>query len=231
MTTDALEKNTGMLIDIPQTDEEKAQLAALSSAADYLPRLQFMSGACDLVKSGNFPAQHFGLFESKEPTDMGASVDVIILGFRSKALQVGDEIIECLTPELDADGVPQNATFADIQRRSDIKDSGCMFGPEFLIYISKIKKFATFFCGTKTMRRDAGKFNAYTGKAATFRGKFIEGKKNKWWTTEPVDCTSPIDIPDRDLVMKQIDKFKNPPKQATPEIASEAEAAATGRAQ
>src|SRR5690606_2623910 len=56
---------------------------------------------------------------------------------------------------------PDDPLFQDIVERSDIKDSGCVFGPSFLVYERTTNRFLELFLGNKSGRYEAGKMAAF----------------------------------------------------------------------
>lgn len=171
----------------------------------YLPRLQLMTANAEKCKKGEFPTNHYAIVDGKTFHDLGKSVDALVLGWRPKALEIDDEILTVYNP--------QDAEFARIQDRADNeKDSGCMWGFEFLLWIGGSQKFATFFCGSKSSRREAPSIKALMNKAVTLRSKYIETKKYSWYTPDAVECSTPMQMPTRGSLMAELDKFNNPPE-------------------
>lgn len=89
------------------------------------------------------------------------------------------------------------------------------FGPEFLIWIpgANPQSFATFFCGNKTMRREAPNLRGLIGRAATLKVTLIETKKYSWHGPVVVPCSTPFDLPDMEEIKAQVSRFNNPPEQ------------------
>ncbi len=227
----ATTQGSGNLIDIPTSEYGDDALDAVSAGdSKFLPRLQLMTVRSDKVAVEGFPANHFALVQGKALLDLGESVDILLIAWRPKALDMsGDEIISCYDPKFDADKAP-TGTFAEIQKKSGVRDSECMYGPEFLCYVPSAKKYATFFCGSVTLRYEAPAFKVRLSNAATLRPDLITPKKGKgYYSTKVHDCTAVFDVPAREDIMKVLDAFKNP--EEGPESATEEETESTGRAQ
>jgi len=128
---------------------------------------------------------------------------VLVCAWRPKALSTNDPVISVY----DVD----DAEFKRIQEQSDVANSGCMFGPEFLVYIPAAGKFATFFMGSKSQRRESPNMKARMHQAATLKSKLIETPKYKWQNPVVVPCSTPFELPDLQAVKEQIEKFTNPP--------------------
>lgn len=199
-------------------DDEAFDIA--SKAGDYLPRLQLLTSNSEKCKDGSFPVNHYALVNGSNLTDLGDSVDVLVITWRPKAIEMGDEIITVYDPT--------DAEFERIQVKSDEKDSGCMFGIEFLVWCAGAKQFATFFMGGKSSRREAPNVKALLRKAATLKSHLIEGKKYKWQSPCVTVCSTLFDPPSLEALKKEVDKFNNPPANVV-EAADAAEADATNR--
>jgi hypothetical protein len=177
----------------------------------YLPRLQLMTATADKCKKKEFPIDHYALVEGSAFIDLGETVDVLILAFRPKALDMsGEEIVTVYDKD--------NNEFKDIAARSENKDSGCMWGYEFLVWIGGVKRFATFFCGSKSARREAPNIKSFMNKAATLRSKYIETKKFSWQGIDVCSCSTPMSMPTHAGVADEIGRFNNPPTQTLERI-------------
>jgi len=181
--------------------------AVTASGTAYLMRLQLFGSKSDACAEGKINMGHWGLVDDDTIIDLGKEVDLIILAYRAKALQIDkDGII--------TDHDARSETFAAIREQSFVKDSGCMFGPEFLVYIPSNETFATYFASSKTARREAkSTMAALIGSAATFKCKLIDppSSKYKWHGPVVLPCSTPIELPDMEIITEAIEKFKNPP--------------------
>lgn len=185
-------------------------------SGDYLSRLQLNTDNSEICKRGDFPRNHFAIVRGQDHEDLGETIDVLIVSWRPKALDMrGENIIA----EHDA----KSDTFKQIQETSFQKDSQCMYGPEYLVYVPSKKEFVTFFLGSKSARREAPKVQDLLGKAATLKPKMCENKKKQIWhipTASP--CSTPFDIPSVEQLKEVVAKFENPPKSDV-ELAEEVE--------
>jgi len=193
------------------SDDDFNEVAA---SGKYLPRLQLLTSSSKKCKSGEFPINHFALVKDSNYDDLGAEVDVLIVAWRPKAIQITDEtVIACFKPKTDE--------FQKIVEQSDVKDSGCLYGPEFLMYIPVRKSFALFFMGSKSARRESPNVKALMHNAGTLQAKFIQTPKYEWYAPEIKKCSTPFDMPDTEDMRAEVEKFNNPPE-------SEVEVAAEG---
>lgn len=203
--TDETELTTELATNLPSKYDDDAFSKMASTG--FLPRLQLMTSNSEACKSGEFPTNHYAQVNDSQNLDLGKSVDCLILSWRPKALDMnGEDIVASFDPESDS--------YADIQKRSEEPNSGCMWGPEFLVYIPQTKAFATFFMGSKSARRVAPAVKGLMYKAATLDSKKVETTKFTWFVPDVTPCQSPFDAPDMDEIKEQVEKFQNPPEPA-----------------
>jgi len=188
------------------------------AAGKFLPRIQFMSSASEQCKDGSFPVNHYALFKSKTPIDLTAEVNVLVVSWRPKALRIGDAVMAFYDVE--------NAEFKKIVEESDVQDSGCMYGPEFLCYIPAMKEYATLFMGSKSARNESPNLKALMGKGATLRSQKISNKKYTWQSPQVVPCSTPFDLPAIEELKKIAEQFMNPPVTEVETVAEEKDARA-----
>ena len=91
--------------------------------------------------------------------------------------------------------------------------NGCMCGPEYLIWLAKQQRWATFLMGSKSAKREAPNMNKRLLNGATLKSKFIETKKYSWWAPIIVPLTAAVELPDEAEMAEVIAKFNNPPAQ------------------
>lgn len=179
-----------------------------SSGAAYLQRLQLFGSKSDACAEGRIGIGRWGLVNDDTITDLGEEVDLVVLAFRPKALSIGDGTV-ITSHDVRSD------TYAAIKEKSFVKDSGCMYGPEFLVYVPNADIFATYFASSKTARREAkSAIKPLIGCAAIFKCKLIDppGSRFKWHGPVVLPCSTPMEIPDMEIIQKEIEKFKNPPE-------------------
>lgn len=190
--------------DVGDLDKHDASVfEAVTKVGDFLPRLQLMTSNSKKCKSGDFPINNYAIVDGQNFIDLGSAVDVLMVTWRPKALEMGDEVIAVYDEN--------DEQFKRIQEKADEKDSGCMFGPEYLVYVPQVKKFTTFFMGSKSARREAPNANARLKKAATLKSKEITTKKYNWYAPTVSPCSTPFEMPESEVLKEQVDKFNNPP--------------------
>jgi hypothetical protein len=220
---------------VKYTDED---FADVSKVGDYLPRLQVMGSNSEAVKESKVTMGSLALVKDKSnPTEIGKEVDVVVISWHPKAMRI---------PE---GGTPMSYfnrlsdEFKKVASDSNQPNSGCMFGPEFLLYIPSRKTFATFYMGSKTARKEApnllalmkkasadkGKPDGYAMAQATIRVKYIKTPKFSWHGPQVNPCTNNLEIVgvDPEEFREELLKFNNPPES---KIEAVTEAVEGGRA-
>ncbi len=173
-------------INVPQKHDDKV-FNELAKAGEWLPRIQLFGGNSKEVKRGTFAMGHYGLVRSKDSIeDIGAQFDCVVCAWHPKAMRIiqGESIDNYYDPT--------KAEFHKIVADSEIEDSGCMYGPEFLVWLPQQSLFALFYFSNKTMRRESPNMRQLLLKAATVKAHLIETKKYSWHGPVVLACTTPI---------------------------------------
>ena len=202
---------------------EAGELDTLASASKFLPYLQFMSSNSEKCKSGEFPINHLALVSGQTFTDLGDSIDCVPIAWRPKAIDMtGEDNIIIYDPKYDDDKKP-TGEFARIQNASDNAPKGTMgymYGPEILLWIPEAGKFATFFCGGVTTRKEAPNIIGFLGKGLTLRGVKIETKKYTYWSPAGIKCSTPLTPPNMEELVAVAEAF-NDAEDNVPEVVEE----------
>jgi hypothetical protein len=209
-------QDNGGMLQVEQKFDDSV-FTEISTSSKFLPRLQMYGGSSDAVKAGLIAMAHYGLVVGKDKIDdMGPSVDIIPLAWRPKAMDIsGDDIISVFNTKAEE--------FARIVKDSEVQDSGCMFGPEYLIWIPGLKRFATFFMASKSARREAPSMKALLGKPATLRVEYIKSKKYSWHSPQCIACSTPFrELPEDEDLERVVNDFNNPSEKEIEKV-SEAE--------
>jgi hypothetical protein len=197
---------------IPVTEDLSSDLAILAettTSSGFLPYIQLFTTKATAVAEDKIRGGHYGLVQDGNITDLGKEINIIFIKVRARAFQKDDdgEIIVVFDKN--------DPEFIRIKELQENKVRGCMYGPEFLIWIPAEETFATFFCGSATLRREARKFGLYLGgRSATLRTKLIPKGNDKWHGPVTLDCSIALSpLPSEEDVLEQINKFNNPLKQ------------------
>jgi len=185
--------------DIQKHDE--AEFMALAAAGQaYLPRIQVGGSTSNVVKENKLPMGHWGLLSGDTVTDLGESVDCLVLSWQPKAMDVsGDPIITSTNQH--------SETYKAIQAKSTVPDSGCMWGPEYLVYLPEEEVFASLFLASKTARREASNIQALLGRGATLKIQYIKKLKYSWHGPIIIPCSAVFDPPDKESIIEAHKKF------------------------
>lgn len=187
---------------------------AVTSSGKWLPRIQLFGSSSNEVKEDKIRAGNHGLVSGKNVTDLGKEFDALSICFRPKAMDIGgDEIL--------TNYVHTSAEFLRMQAQSDVKDSGCMFGPEFLIWVPAEQKWATYFCSNKTSRRAASDLLGLMSKLVdgkpvivpapvTIKANLIKTAKYMWHGPVFTKCSTPFGFPTDESLAEEVEKFNNP---------------------
>lgn len=215
---------TTLPVSLPKTD-----LTKYSANTEFLQRIQLASGNDKYSKRGKIQAGHYGVPDNNDGIfDLGASIDVLTFACRDKALDTTED------PPL-AVFDANDPVFQDIEKRAGEKDSGCMFGPSFLVFERNTEKFYEFFCGTISARVESGNFlnylpiseeqaielqtagqnvQAQAPQPMTIRAKYIERPRQAWYAPQVTKCSTPFtNLPPIDQIVLEMNKFLNPETQ------------------
>jgi hypothetical protein len=196
----------------------------LAKGADFLQRLQlFSKGAA--INKGLIAPGNWGIPESADSiTGLGKSVDVMPFARRPKAIDLHDKDAIVTNYDMESD------EFKRIAAASGQQDSGCMYGPSFLVLERSTGRFLEYFCGTKSTRSEAKKVYPFlrvteadiAARPAlegtephdvlplTMNIKLIDGK---WSYHVPVvvRCSTPFTrIPPIEKIIFEMTRFLNP---------------------
>jgi len=176
----------------------------MAKGATWLPRISLCAPSSNLVKEDKIKQGYYALLKDKETfVDLTNSFDCFVGAWRPLAMRIdGDSIVTVYNP--------QSPEFEKIVADSDGPDSGCMYGPQFILWVKGPNQFATLFMSSKTMRREAPNLKTLIGKAATIRSKLIKTQKFSWSGPVVGPCSTPFDLPSLDEIKDQVTKFVNP---------------------
>lgn len=183
---------------------------------DFLPRIQLVTKGkyVDLRKidSGNYGVPQ----GEDEILNLGDSIDILPLAVRNKALDTNSDPPVAVYDATDP-------LYTEIRDRAGEKDSGCMYGPSFLVFERNTAEFYELFLGNKSGRVESKKFEPYLPVSETQAAKFgveakgptpltltskyIQGRYN-WHVPVVGRCSTPIDnLPDDAIVVAQVTRF------------------------
>lgn len=185
----------------------------LVNVNDFFKRIQLMGSSSKPVKRGKVAMGHWGLVTDKDNVkDIGENVDVLVCAFRLRAMDFSDE--DSIVNVYD----PRNPEFARIKEMSNDKDSGCLCGLDFLLWLPYDGVFVTYYMCNKSsrivapeLRAKIDEINNRPGPATL--GTFLkETKKYSYHIPTVSDCTTPFDdnMPTPQAFIDALTKFRNP---------------------
>jgi hypothetical protein len=178
---------------------------AVASQGGFLPRLQLFISQSEMVKSEKIQMNHYGLVTGKDQIDdLGREVDVLLIAWRPRALDASDKSNIRASSDMEGD------LFKEIQTKSLEVNSGCMYGPEFLVWIPIREKFATVLFGSKSARNEARNVQQYIEKPCTFKSRLIKTPAYSWQAMLVTACSTPFDIPTTDKMVEVVNDFLTP---------------------
>lgn len=122
------------------TDEMQTEL---KSGSGFLPYIQLMGSSSNIVKQGKFPVGHFAMMKGKERVDLGDSFDAIVLGWRPRAMEFGNDFLSVYDPK--------NKEF---QRIKNATGQGYSWGAEYLLYLQDFDETALYLFGNPSHRNE-----------------------------------------------------------------------------
>lgn len=192
-------------IEVPEENKELAELS--KSAITYLPQLRVYGSEADIVKEGNFPMGHLGLYFNKENiVDLGKETNILVIHFRPRAA-----ILLSGEPPTNFYDIKSN-NFQDIVEKAKNRISGHQFGLEYFMYFFAIEKFGLFFMGNATLRRESDNVKSHTGKAITLEVKLIKDKKHTWHGCMTLSCDAPVKMPSKEDIVDNYNTYFTNPK-------------------
>jgi len=149
------ELTTFHIDNLPAVSEEiMGQLTEVSKGADFLPRIQLVTKG-KYVDTSKIAPGHWGVPQpgGEEILDLGDVIDIVPFTARAKALDVSDReaIISCY-----------NLQSPEFQRiKNAPKNTGCMWGPSFLVLERNTAKLYELFFGNASGRSESGKLRPF----------------------------------------------------------------------
>lgn len=182
---------------IPHSEHATDENFELMVRPGFLPRVQVCGGNSKLCQTQKIAVGKLALVRTKEDfVDLGDSVNMIPLTYRFAALDMSD--IESVKSYFD----PNSAEYKDVQARSEEPDSGCCYGPQFLIWVPTLKEFATFLFGAKSTRPEARKMKARLNQGVTMKSRLITTPQYAWHVPSILPWTSAtaVDVPKAEVI-------------------------------
>lgn len=203
----------GGLIPVAQMDE--AQLASVreeATASGGQPYVRMYGAKSKEATARKIASGHFGIAQgSGDPEDLGESCDVIIVASRSRAVD---------TKNKKNFYVRESAGYQHVKEQSSVQNSGMIYGPEFLVWVGSVQKFATFHCNSKTLRNIANELLDAVGKAVTLGWRLAENANYTWDAVSVTPMTDwGYEKPEGNVISATSQKFLTQTGNDTEEVA------------
>lgn len=173
-----------------------------NSTRKFLPRFRLFT-----LKSGavanSLTELGFSLVEGEEYTFLGKDVDVYPFAIRLLALDTKATPKPLFSHDVNSD------TFKDIAARAQEKNSGCLCGPEFLIWVPSVSSWATYLMGSPTDRYVWPRLKALLGRPALIKTKLIKKGEYQWHGPEILASSAVFDMPTVEDIAAEVSKFKD----------------------
>jgi hypothetical protein len=166
---------------------------SLTIQGGFLPRVGLYSSSNKLVKKALFPVNHYGIVTGKDTVkDIGLTFNAIPIAVRPLALDLrGKKAIAYYNPASDK--------FKELQELSGDKDSKCMAGVQFLLYIQNFG-LATFFCASKSAKLLAPSIRKLTNQFVVFGSQTIEANGFVWQSPTCVLSNVQFELPMEEIL-------------------------------
>ena len=193
----------------------------LAKGGDFLARMQLYTKG-KAIDKGLIKPGHYGIPQSEdEITDLGDSIDLLVLGRRPKAIDMTDKEAIIVVHDNNSE------QFQRIAAQSAEKESHCMYGPSFLVFERSTGKFYEFFCGSKSTRTEAKKIYPFMPISAadikarnlvgvephgplpmTLKARYVEKGSYSWHVPVVQKCSISFkNEPSMDVLVKELTKF------------------------
>lgn len=191
---------------LPSISQEMfGQLAEVSKGSDFLPRIQLVTKG-KYVDTGKIAPGRWGVPQpgGEEIIDLGATIDIVPFAARPKALDVADKSAIISNYDLNS---------PEFQRiKNAPKNSGCMWGPSFLVLERNTGRLYELFFGNASGRSEAGKLRPFlpnpSPSPATLSIRYKKTPEYGWHVPVVTKCSEPFSNgPEGAEIVAAINKF------------------------
>lgn len=208
--------------------ENMKSLDEVAKGSDFLPRIQLITKG-KYVDEGKIKPGRWGVPQpgGDEIEDLGDKIDVVPFVYRPKALDVSDR---------DAIVAVYDVKEPEFQRiKNAPKNTGCMWGPSFLVLERNTGKLYELFFGNKSGRNEAGKLKPFLMEQApaTLGIRYKKTPEYGWHVPVVTKCSEPFDAASvkvtTEQIKEEIEKFLNP-QEGAEKVSDEEQTKTQGRA-
>lgn len=180
-----------------------AQFNALAGDQNnYSSRLQLFSFNSGAVKDKKIDEGNFAIVNGQDLDILGEEVTVMPVAIRCKAMDLsGDKPVIAYNQD--------GNLFVDIQTRAKVKESNCMVGVEFLVYVPDKDVFTTFYLANATLLREAGNIKSNLGLPIKIKSRLIKKERFSWHGITVTAFPADIQTPPKERFQSEILMFSN----------------------
>jgi hypothetical protein len=201
------------------TEDQLTTLDEVAKGSEFLSRVQLITKG-KYVDTGKIAPGHWGIPQpgGEEIDDLGESIDVVPYAVRPKALDMSDK--EAIVAVYDT----KDPEFQRIKNAP--KNTGCVWGPSFLVLERSTGRLLELFFGNKSGRNEAGKLKPFlpteenegNPAPATLNIRYVKKPDFAWHVPVVTKCSEAFDPANikvtADQLLEEREKFLNPPKGA-----------------
>lgn len=198
---------------------DPAGLAKIGAVGlNFMPRLQLFTSNSEEVKEGKINVATYGTIKGKDPVKpLAKEVLIVPIGWRAKAVDTRSY------EKPVAFHKPDSEMFKAIRLKADtVEDSGCMYGPEYLVWLPDEKTFATYLMGTKTARNTAPAVKALLPRpggslrVGLLGAQYIKNDKYSWHGPTIKLSDQVVEFPAPEDILNELTAFLNPTDSVIP---------------
>lgn len=205
---------TTVKINLPSNlSTDMALFDDMAKGADFLPRLQLITSG-KYVNKGKISPGHWGvpLVGGEDIEDLGTVIDVLVIAWRPKAMDVKDKSMIIVNYDPQSDEFKRIAT---AKKQPGETMTNCMWGPTFLVYERSTGKFYEMFMSNASGRQEAGKLKPFLPDSndglltpARLSIRYKEKGSNGWHVPVVTKCTMPFEtVPTEEEIFATAEKF------------------------
>lgn len=161
-----------------------------------------------VVKGIKASGHFYHCIRKDEQIDLGKEFDALVCGSRPKAIDFRN--MEKILSYYNV----KDEGFQKVKDLSGTKDSGCMFGPAFLLWIPKANVFSEYLYANISAKNQAGITQDLMDKWVTYKHKAADNAKGAWNTFTVTPCSMKGEAPDPKRFAAVMHDWDNPPVMA-----------------
>lgn len=174
----------------------------LTIQGGFLPRLNLYTGRSKIVEKALFKQNHYGVVVGKDKLlDVGETPVIVPLAYRPMALDLREKKAVAYFD-------PSSAKFKEVKAESLVKDSKCMAGVQFLVYIQNFG-LATYYCASKSAKMLAPHIRKLMNQFVTLGSHTVESGDFVYRAPTVVLSNVQFEIPNMEEILAKRAEFVN----------------------